>query len=460
MMCDTITQTSTLKGDGATTSIPFTSMVTTTADVPTTLYDGECSADDGDSKTTDGDSSKSTTTDKSTTKEQTTIVTTERITTTSYSTPPPTTMTTQSSSTQEDGAVTVIEVTVTSTGSASPVVFETEAAQTRAVDAAGGTKASANLGAIIGGTVGGVAFVAIVAFLAWWWIKRRTRYEDLFYEKTEQEIISKGAAKAVSEYERSLNSSVEPKAYQYGLVGQTNAPGGYPPMAADPFARPATPSSAHGHHRPMSMSGQQLAPGPYGSRPGTPRSPGYNMPPPGNMSPSGHMSPGGNIPPRGHSPSGSFSMPPPMMMQPPPSPGLAPVGYGSHPSTPRSANFNMSASGHSPTPSLSQLPMNAPPSPWSASHPPPAAPAPQGYFPPPQQGYAPQAQGNYAPQQHGYAAQGQANYPAQPQGNLAPQAQAFTPGHRASESSSIHLPDEHLPPLHVTNGGSESQPRA
>ena len=132
-------------------------------------------------------------------------------------------------------------------------------------------------------------------------------------EKTEQEIISKGAAKAVSEYERSLNSSVEPKAYQYGLVGQTNAPGGYPPMAADPFARPATPSSAHGHHRPMSMSGQQLAPGPYGSRPGTPRSPGYNMPPPGNMSPSGHMSPAGNMPPRGHSPSGSFAMPPPMM---------------------------------------------------------------------------------------------------------------------------------------------------
>ncbi|KAL1743708.1 hypothetical protein HDZ31DRAFT_40331 [Schizophyllum fasciatum] len=400
MMCDTLTETSTLKGDGATTSVPFTSMATITSDVTTTLYGGECSTEGDDGKTDSGYSSKSssTTSDKptSTSKEQTTIVTTERTTMTSYSTPPPSTITTESSSTQEDGAVTVIEVTVTSTGSASPVVFETDAAQTRAVDATSGTKAGPNVGAIVGGTVGGVAAVAIIALLGWWWIKRRTRYEDLFYEKTEQEIISKGAARAVSEYEKSLNSSVEPRAYQYGLVGHTNAPAGYgaPPMAAEyGYGRPATPTgSASGHHRPLSVSSGQFAPAPYGSRPGTPRTPNYSMPPPG------------------HGPSPSMGQGPLPMMAPP-SPGLVP-GYGSHPSTPRTGSFNMSSSGHSPAASLSQPPMGAPPSPWSASHPPAAAGPAQGYF--------------------------------QPQ-------------HRPSESSSIHHPDDHLPPLHVANDGGEER---
>ncbi|KAJ7593124.1 hypothetical protein C8J56DRAFT_1023901 [Mycena floridula] len=98
------------------------------------------------------------------------------------------------------------------------------------------TSSSAKLGPIIGGVAGGILGLAAIVLVVWFILKRRKRWDDIFEKEDDIQFPSTGRKRF------SLSADVEPKPYQYGLVGQPSST----PSHTSP---PASPSM---NHRPLS----------------------------------------------------------------------------------------------------------------------------------------------------------------------------------------------------------------
>lgn len=82
--------------------------------------------------------------------------------------------------------------------------------------------------------------------------KRKRRWDDIF-DKEDDEIIAAAGAGTRRNQRFSLDVDVEPKPYQYGLVGQATAPHPASPPHSPPM-RPSIPSNNLSHARSSSLS--------------------------------------------------------------------------------------------------------------------------------------------------------------------------------------------------------------
>ncbi|KAI5122231.1 hypothetical protein M0805_002717 [Coniferiporia weirii] len=304
-----ITSTSVIPGVVSTAQVPFevTTLVTST-EATNTLF-SSCT----DTTTT---TSSTTTTTSSTTSDTTTTSTTETTSTSSTTTDttssttgltqsvittlttPTTTFTTSVNTTLADGFVTQGFLTITSTLPASSVVQTTLVPQgTTQPDTNTGGGASSNVGAIVGGAVGGfVGLIGIVAAL-WFFCRRRTNWDDIFekdYDEYADHVRRSRSHLLDMEDEpvgRGPDASTEPKPYVYGLVGSAQALS--PPSLDAGLPRvPKTPPLA-GYDHPSSetpLMSHSAVPSAASSRPNSfnavPLSVGHGSSPHAGVSPS------------------------------------------------------------------------------------------------------------------------------------------------------------------------------
>ncbi|KAJ6531571.1 hypothetical protein DFH09DRAFT_1370400 [Mycena vulgaris] len=179
----------------------------------------------------------------------------------SISTPDPIVITAHSSTTLANGQISVVLETITSTQPPSVVLNNTDGSS------------PSNVGPIVGGVVGGFFILIGIALIVWFIMKRRRRWDDIF-DKEDTDIAPPRKPRATKRF--SLDADIEPKPYQYGLVGQSKSPpiGASPPSSPRAFSpsHPSPPGRQHTLtplHLPMSAS----TPGPsattMSSRPST-----------------------------------------------------------------------------------------------------------------------------------------------------------------------------------------------
>ncbi|KAL0946453.1 hypothetical protein HGRIS_012676 [Hohenbuehelia grisea] len=153
----------------------------------------------------------------------------------SVSTPPPQVIQSESSSTLADGSVFVSTILTTSTLPPTSIFLPTTvpnaAQQTQQSNDDG---SSAPLGPIIGGVVGGFFGLMALIAIGWFIVKRKSRWDDIF-DKDDGESGEDGSRRF------SLSTEIEPKPYQYGLVGHTPSP--------QPGSPPTSPPLGAGHQR-------------------------------------------------------------------------------------------------------------------------------------------------------------------------------------------------------------------
>lgn len=241
--CVSTTVTSTIPAVTATVQVPFTLTVSITNDVLNTLFGSSC---------TTIATGPITTTQPSTTTTSTTS--------TSSSTPTPIVFTSESTSTQANGSVVVQTMTTTATQSA--VSLPTVQHSNNNNDPA----TSIQIAPIIGGVVGGFFGLVGIVLLIWFILRRRRRWHDVI----DHDLALAAGPRRDSRF--SLDLDMEPKPYQYGLVGHALAP--------DPVSPPHSPSllpvvqtnadarSPQPHHErgrssptPLSLSMTTLTPG-------------------------------------------------------------------------------------------------------------------------------------------------------------------------------------------------------
>ncbi|KAG8883518.1 hypothetical protein FRB97_006501 [Tulasnella sp. 331] len=150
--------------------------------------------------------------------------------------------------TAADGSLTTTAITETGT----PVL-------SIPIDSGSGSS-KVNAGPIIGGVLGGLAGLAIIATVFWvWWRKRHTRWEDIW----EDDNHSRHRDDEPPRRKIMLEAEVDPKPYEYGMIGTgtTSAPQspGLPPAGAhgrSPSITPLLLGGADGHsaHTSVDMS--------------------------------------------------------------------------------------------------------------------------------------------------------------------------------------------------------------
>ncbi|TFK72712.1 hypothetical protein BDN72DRAFT_894529 [Pluteus cervinus] len=130
------------------------------------------------------------------------------------STPSPSTETIASSVTGDNGSVSVVVLTVISTPDPGPTVQPATVGSHK-------SSSPSNLGAIIGGVVGGILGLAGIVVLVIFIMKRRRRWDDIFDKEDDNVIAHAG----MDHHDGGSGGDVvEPKPYQYGLVGQVAPP--------------------------------------------------------------------------------------------------------------------------------------------------------------------------------------------------------------------------------------------
>ncbi|KAJ7143072.1 hypothetical protein C8R43DRAFT_1130871 [Mycena crocata] len=183
-------------------------------------------------------------------------------------TPDPLTFTSTSQTTLSNGQVSVIVQTLTSTQQPSVVYVATDVPGP-GQEAQNNTdsSSSSHIGPIVGGVVGGFFLLLGVALAIWFVLKRRRRWDDIF----DKEDPSPRSPRATKRF--SLDTEIEPKPYQYGLVGQTRSPsvGISPPSS--PSALSASQHSRQHTLPPLHLPSSASIPGPsattVSSRPST-----------------------------------------------------------------------------------------------------------------------------------------------------------------------------------------------
>ncbi|KAJ6531147.1 hypothetical protein B0H19DRAFT_1190579 [Mycena capillaripes] len=188
----------------------------------------------------------------------------------SLSTPPPVVITSQSASTLSNGQVSMILETIMSTPPPLTVYVPnpppTQVAQTND----DGSGSSVRIAPIIGGVVAGFFGLLGIALIIWFIMKRRRRWDDIF----DKEDTSKAPGRATKRF--SLDDlEIEPKPYQYGLVGQTRSPSAGVSPPNSPPASSSSPSLQPPRHNlpPLLLPTSASTPGPsattLSSRPST-----------------------------------------------------------------------------------------------------------------------------------------------------------------------------------------------
>jgi hypothetical protein len=174
----------------------------------------------------------------------------------SVTTPPPSVITSESSTTLPNGDVSV--VTRTSISTVPPSTHYVGPTPGTQSDNTPSSNNTANLGAIIGGSVGGFFGLIAIAVGIWFINKRRRRWDDIFEKDLNNDPFLGGGGSTNLTHGSSAHSGKSrgrfslgpdldsgPKPYQYGLVGQgANPQGDAPPSNTNPMmSRPSTASS-------------------------------------------------------------------------------------------------------------------------------------------------------------------------------------------------------------------------
>ncbi|KAH7889493.1 hypothetical protein F5I97DRAFT_538848 [Phlebopus sp. FC_14] len=259
-----VTQVNTLAGGNQAVQVPVVITVPIAQTTPTnTLFATDCSSTGG-SQSEDQPSSA-------------TPTPTDAFLTTSFlvqSTPPPSTLVEASSATLADGSVVQTVVTFVSTLPATSV-YEPSMVPNPTLQADGSGGSGTNVAPIVGGVLGGfLGIIAIVGSL-WWLCRKRRSWDDIFGREAFQDEDPYATPIPVRRArDRSkLDLSVEPKPYQYGLVGRVVAPvaSGSPPGSPRPSLALNRPSLAIAHGRDALMSSGPLVQATPGksSRPST-----------------------------------------------------------------------------------------------------------------------------------------------------------------------------------------------
>ncbi|KAJ7029346.1 hypothetical protein C8F04DRAFT_1265007 [Mycena alexandri] len=246
------TITSTIAGSVTTIQVPVTSTVATTETNTITLFATSCttiftsaSAASSPDPPSSGSGSAA-------------FVGSESGSAISLFTPPASTFTTSSATTLSNGQVSEIMQTITSSPPVSTLFVGPTA---HVAQDNNGKSSSPRLGAILGGIVGGFFGLLFVALGIWYLMKRRRRWDDIF----EKDIDAAQTPRANKRF--SVDAEIEPKPYQYGLVGQTKSP----TVGISPSGSP--PPSSHHNLTPLLLPTTASTPGPsattMSSRPST-----------------------------------------------------------------------------------------------------------------------------------------------------------------------------------------------
>ncbi|KAJ7772984.1 hypothetical protein DFH07DRAFT_952958 [Mycena maculata] len=154
----------------------------------------------------------------------------------SLSTPAPSIFTSESQTILANGQTSSILETITSNFPASVVYVTASPSSTPGLqsnqDNSGGNSAGTNIPAVVGGVVGGFFGLLGIALILWFVGKRRRRWDDIFDK--EDAIAPPRPTKRFS-----LDAEIEPKPYQYGLVGQTRSPSAGISPPSSPALAPA-----------------------------------------------------------------------------------------------------------------------------------------------------------------------------------------------------------------------------
>ncbi|THV03937.1 hypothetical protein K435DRAFT_229271 [Dendrothele bispora CBS 962.96] len=233
--CSTSSSLTTIPGGTTTTSVPVVITVPITSTSLTTLLGSSC-----------------------------TVITTQPPSTT-------TTITSQTSTTLPNGSVSVGTVTVTS------LIPQTDATSEPTQQSNDHSQSSndTNIGGIIGGVVGGVLGLVALILVIWLWMKRRSRWDDIF-DKEDDKVVAVTGSKyqggGIDEPtlpDVGAPENLEPQPYEYGFIGNTPGPNphSYNGYGAVPPVRPQSagyPSGIvpgmgvpHPGHNSMLLSPQQ-----------------------------------------------------------------------------------------------------------------------------------------------------------------------------------------------------------
>ncbi|KAJ7355913.1 hypothetical protein DFH08DRAFT_1076886 [Mycena albidolilacea] len=196
--------TSTIPGNITTITVPFTATTATTETETLTLFGSSCSV-------IASDSSKPI--DSKPTSNHGPGPGPGSSFSASVTTPDPITFTSATPVTLPNGDVSAVMETFTSHPPASTVYVPfTPSGQ---VAQSNDDRSSSQAGPIVGGVLGGFFGLLGIVLIIWFIMKRRRRWDDIF----DQEDPAQGPTKRWS-----LDAEMEPKPYQYGLVGQTSSP--------------------------------------------------------------------------------------------------------------------------------------------------------------------------------------------------------------------------------------------
>ncbi|KAJ7137864.1 hypothetical protein C8R44DRAFT_847932 [Mycena epipterygia] len=171
----------------------------------------------------------------------------------SMSTPDPIVITSQSASTLANGQVTAIMETITTTQPPSVVYVgpSSTSGSNQAPQNNPDNSSSPNIGAIVGGVVGGFFGLIGIVLVIWFVMKRRRRWDDIF-DKEDTDIAPPRRPRTTKRF--SLDAEIEPKPYQYGLVGQSRSP----PIGISPPSSPPSLGLSHPPGRQHTLTPLQL----------------------------------------------------------------------------------------------------------------------------------------------------------------------------------------------------------
>ncbi|KAF7337895.1 hypothetical protein MVEN_02012600 [Mycena venus] len=259
--------TSTITGNLTTVSLPFTTTVSTVSTEILTLFTTSCTV-----ITSAGPSSSSSSSFHTPPVSGSFSP--------SVSTPPPITFTSQVPTTLQNGDVSAVVQTFTSQPPLSTVYVPGPSGQVAQTNDDGSSPTK--IAPILGGVVGGFFGLLGIALIIWFIMKRRRRWDDIFDTEGPPHSPGRRPTKRWS-----LDADMDPKPYQYGLVGQASSPSlpslgisrpESPPASSPSSQLRASPSSQlprpnHNALTPLLLPTSASTPGPsattLSSRPST-----------------------------------------------------------------------------------------------------------------------------------------------------------------------------------------------